>query len=90
VKSHTFKGRRYRINIEELPDGDCSQYKPEMELNIYADMSTRNGLITAIHEALHACFWKASEESVDQASRDIGRFLWGLGYRIEKQKSKKS
>lgn len=45
------------------------------------DMGTRIGLETLIHESLHACNWKASEENVTQTAHDIARFLWRLGYR---------
>ena len=83
MQTHTFRGRRYKIGVNPAPDGDCSQYKAERELNIYADMKTRNGLVTALHESLHACHWSATEEMVDETSKDIGRFLWALGYRIE-------
>jgi len=85
LKSHSFNGRKYIITVEEAPDGSCNQYNPERELAVHANMGTRNGLITAIHEGLHACSWPASEESVLQTSHDIGRFLWRLGYRIRKE-----
>jgi hypothetical protein len=89
MKSQTFNGRKYwvEVNPPKRIDGSCSTYKPDRELVIYADMKTRNGLVTAIHEALHACRWPASEEAVDKTSYDIGRFLWGLGYRrVERKK----
>ena len=71
--------------VEEGLDGDCTTYTPERELNIYADLNTRNGLITALHEALHASRWSEKEETIDRVSKDIGRFLWRLGYRVERK-----
>ncbi len=80
VKTATFNGERYLIAVGEY-DGMCDVGKKERELVILANLDTRNGLITAIHEALHACDWSAREDKVDSVSKDIGRFLWRLGYR---------
>ncbi|MCE5185012.1 MAG: hypothetical protein LLF76_02680 [Planctomycetaceae bacterium] len=35
-----------------------------------------------IHEALHACDFKDSEEKVSTSAQDIARFLWRVGYRL--------
>ena len=85
VKTATFNGRKYKIDIEpDGLDGNCDQYAcNERYFSIYTDLNKQTGLITAIHEGLHACKWDASESSVDTASKDIGRFLWRLGYRIK-------
>ncbi len=80
VKTHTFHGRRYYITTEPLC-GSCTTYKRENELFIQADLNKRVGLITAIHECLHAENWAASEEVVERVSAEIGSFLWRLGYR---------
>ncbi len=81
VKTHTFNGRKYKIDIGSF-DGTCDTYSDTGRfLGVYADLDTQNGLVTVIHEALHAEDWKESEERVDQISKDIGRFLWRLGYR---------
>lgn len=82
VKTHTFNGRRYKVSIDDAPlEGLCDQYTKERELIICSDLNTQNGIVTVIHEALHACCWTASEDAVDRTSCDIGRFLWRLGYR---------
>ena len=82
VRTHTFNGRKYKIEIKPGPtDGVCDQYKLERLLSIYADLETENGLITALHEALHAENWAATEDVVDRVSTEIGNFLWRLGYR---------
>jgi len=84
VRTHTFHGRRYKIVVCQ-EDGNTDTYTlNERFLSIYADMATRNGLITAIHESLHAENWAASEKVVERVSTEIGRFLWRLGYRITK------
>lgn len=51
------------------------------EINIFAGVTTKNGLVTLIHESLHAENWAASEAVVDRVSTEIGDFLWRLGYR---------
>ena len=85
VKTATFNGRKYKIDLCEEPlDGYCDQYKlseSQRTLCIWTPLDKRNGLITAIHEALHASDWHASEETVDRISNDMGRSLWRLGYR---------
>lgn len=81
IQTHTFNGKTYTITVEKL-DGMCDTYNKERELVILADLNTRAGLETAIHESLHCCNWPASEESVTQTAYDIARFLWRLGYRI--------
>ncbi len=83
VLTHTFHGRKYKIVISR-EDGNTDVYAlNERFLSIYADMATQNGLITAIHEALHAENWAATEKVVERVSSEIGRFLWRLGYRIK-------
>ena len=82
MKTHTFNGRKYRIYLDPDLDGWCDQYKcNELGIHLLKDLKTRAGLITAIHETLHAVNWRASEEKVDQDSKEIGAFLWRLGYR---------
>ena len=81
VKTHTFNGRKYKIIVSPPLDGQCTTYKSERELWIMESLKTRNGLITAIHESLHAENWAAKEETVVRVSSEIGDFLWRLGYR---------
>ena len=47
------------------------------------DLSTRNGFITALHEALHAADYRQTEEVVERVAEDVGKFLWRLGYRMK-------
>ena len=80
MNTHTFNGRKYQITVDRL-DGMCDTYKKERELVILADLNTRSGLETAIHEALHALKWSACEDTVTTSAHDLARFLWRLGYR---------
>lgn len=82
VKTHTFNGTTYDIVIGEF-DG-YTDTDDRYSLIIERDLNTRAGLETAIHESLHACSWRAKEESVSITAKDIARFLWRLGYRLEK------
>lgn len=79
VKTHTFNNVKYHIIIDEL-DGNCDTDNKHW-LIIERDLTTKAGLETAIHEALHACSWMSKEEKVDRTAKDIARFLWRLGYR---------
>lgn len=82
IKTHTFNGRKYHIVIENL-DGytDTDNY---YWLIVRRDLDKLVGLETVIHEALHACSWKAKEENVTISAKDIARFLWRLGYRLKR------
>ena len=80
VKTHTFCGKRYQITFG-LFDGLTDTFKREQEMIIMADLNTRNGLETVVHEALHACDWNKNEIMVEQTAYDIARLLWRLGYR---------
>ncbi len=81
LKTATFRGRKYRVEIDKNVEGLTDVYSRERGMLIWADLDTRKGLRIAIHEALHASNWAASEKVVDRVSTDIGRFLWNLGYR---------
>lgn len=84
VKTHTFNGRRYRIEI--IPEGidgisDTKENLPS--LVITRNPNTREGLITIIHEAMHCGNWDKREETIDRSSKEIGKLLWRLGFRIQ-------
>jgi len=84
VKTATFNGRKYHIIIDAL-DGNVDT-DDKYWLIIERDLNHKIGLETAIHEALHACSWATQEGKVEMTARDIARFLWRLGYRLEKGK----
>jgi len=79
VKTATFNGRKYKIILDAL-DGNCDT-DDYYWLIIERDLSTRIGLETVIHEALHACDWRAKENKVEITAKEIARFLWRLGFR---------
>lgn len=90
VKTNKFNGINYDIKIydpnKEKIDGLCdSPISNVPTLRVFADMTTRKGLETCIHEALHACFWAKTEDKVEQTARDVARLLWRLNYRIKKR-----
>jgi len=78
-KTHTFNGKKYYLMFDEL-DGNCDT-DDKYWMIVERDLNKRVGLETAIHEALHACNWSASEEKVTQTARDISRLLWRIGFR---------
>lgn len=81
VRTHTFNGRRYKIYVRPAPDGFCDKSPKHLELYIFCSLKTKDGLITAIHEALHAENHYAQEDAVDRTSKEVGNFLWRLGFR---------
>ena len=88
MKTHTFRGTKYDINIVGEIDGitdDPRSTRPSVVL--CAKMNTRVGLEAAIHEGLHACSYVTKEEVVTQTAKDIARFLWRLGFRHDRQRT---
>jgi len=81
--THTFCRKKYRVSIEQLDGVTDQQNDGQRWLFVLRKLNTRAGLETAIHEALHACDWSASERKVTGAGKDIARLLWRLGYRKE-------
>jgi hypothetical protein len=81
MKTHTFCGKKYNITVGKF-DGLCDTFAKEREMIIMADLNSRAGLETCIHEALHASDWNKQEILVAQTGKDIARFLWRLGYRM--------
>lgn len=83
IKTHTFNRHKYDIEFCDPVDGCCdSPYGGRPTIRVFADLNTRKGLETAIHEALHACFWAKTEKVVERTAREIALFLWRLGYKI--------
>ncbi|HUV45468.1 MAG TPA: hypothetical protein VMW45_00145 [Dehalococcoidia bacterium] len=84
VRTHTFDGKKYTIYVDEPPLGICFNSKKgrsENEIYIMTSLKEKWGLITAIHETLHAEKWSAHEETIDRVSKELGTFLWRLGFR---------
>ena len=83
VKSATFNGVKYVVDIDPI-DGCCSPPKPSDRkpvMRICRPLNTQAGLITVIHEAMHACHYAKHEATIARASIEIGRLLWRLGFR---------
>lgn len=79
VKTATFNGRLYHLIFEDL-DGNADT-DDKYWLIVERDLNKRIGLETVIHESLHACSWKSTEQKVEKTAKDIARFLWRLGFR---------
>ena len=82
VRTHTFDGVRYNIYIHKPISGFCEN-KPDKThgLWIFEDIRTRKGLVTIVHEAMHASHPNLSEDTVDRMSKEIGGLLWRMKFR---------
>lgn len=86
VKTATFNGIKYDIKIGCF-DG-WADTTNGYSIVVNGDLSTQKDLITLIHESMHAGNWSKQEDKIDKTSREIGRLLWRLGYRLQNQKTK--
>jgi hypothetical protein len=81
VRTHTFNGKRYHILVG-CYDG-FADVDDDYSLVINCDNpNSQKGLITIIHEAMHAGNWDKHEKTIDRSSKEIGRLLWRMGWRI--------
>jgi len=82
IKSHTFRGVRYKVNVEQRIQGwaDVPGREPK---SIYVDpeMGPKDFLETAIHEGMHAEDPEEKEQVIHRRAAAIARWLWRLGYR---------
>lgn len=77
----SFAGKRVKV-IQERLDGLYVQHRdPEGTIYIGGGRGPYNELETAVHEAMHALWPRKAEDEVNQAARDLARFLWRLKYR---------
>ena len=83
VRTHKFNGVVYDIDLDTECAGYCENPVPKGPPTLFVGqpIDTKQGLIYLLHEALHASCYATSEDKVDQASQDIGSFLWRLGFR---------
>ena len=90
MKRHTFNGVQYNVDLEDTV-AYCDEPHPKRP-TIYIPVDKYRGkgqrlLYLLVHEACHACNYRASEDGVERTAHDISRFLWRLGYRkIKKTK----
>ncbi len=81
IKTHTFRGLRYKIIIDvldgfaEVPGWDKRQ------LYLRKDQPPKLFLEAAVHEAMHAEDKDVHEMTVDRRAKSMTNWLWRLGYR---------
>ena len=83
VRTHTFSGQRYRIEIVVLRhvEGDIDQPRTKGKtIRIKKGLRGVQLLEVLVHEALHACFPELSEEAVERAGHDISTFVHRHGF----------
>lgn len=86
VKTHSFNGTRYDIDICGPIDGSCDCARSSRpSIRITTEPYSKKELITILHECGHAEDWSKSEEIIDRISSEIGTLLWRLGYRRGKK-----
>ena len=78
--------RKYRLLVHDAIDGsiDC----PQRQYDLYIDPRTRGKrlhLETAIHEGIHGECPYLGENVVSRLGRNLGRLVWGLGYRLQEE-----
>lgn len=89
IKSHTFRGKRWKIVWRKPPrttkgdsDADCERPdSTDKTIRINSKAAGLRELELELHEAAHASFWDWDEEAVEEAARDIAKFLWRIGWR---------
>jgi hypothetical protein len=60
--------------------GECHSHA-KRELRIRKDLDEQLALDCLLHESLHAAFPDLKEDAVNEASTDITKIMWDLGYR---------
>ncbi len=83
VQTHTFSGVSFAILIGEF-DGITDTPAGPVSLVVNRSLDEQIGLETLIHEGLHACRPYMRESTIAPVAHDIARFLWRLGYRVQK------
>jgi hypothetical protein len=83
MKRHTFRGKRWTIEATHRRGVCDGPHIADRVLRAPVDVGSRNALDTVIHEALHACLWDLDDEAVAETARDVARFLWRAGWRMQ-------
>ncbi len=84
MKTHRFRGTRYRISTDCVVDGYAEVPGPRKDREIYINSSLppKIFLEKALHEAMHAEDPKIKSEAVIiRRSKSMAKWLWRLGYR---------
>lgn len=98
IKSHIFRGKRYKIIINEIDDG-ILKLSPKCKglcdapntrsksINLSRELSGIDLIKVAIDEGIHACCWDLDNKAVDEMSESISKFLYRLGVRYVTDKN---
>jgi hypothetical protein len=90
IKSHIFRGKRYKIIIGKIDKGilklnprcrglcDAPNTK-DKTINLDSKLSGIDLMKVAIDEGIHACCWDLNNTTVDEMSDSISKFLYRLG-----------
>jgi len=93
VRTHTFNNVKYYIMVDDPYLGWCDKpgrRPPKIGypairipegLKAGGSKEAKLGLITLLHECIHAEHWALTETRTDQIASEIGNLLWRLGYR---------
>lgn len=86
VRTATFRGKPWAIDLDSTYDGFCDAPEHHDKKRIlYVDerLTGKRRLTVLIHEALHAENPELPEDVVERSGESLGRFLWRLGYRAK-------
>lgn len=65
--------------------GECDPpTKKGKAIRILDDLKGQERLEILVHEFMHAADWHKDEEWVGKFGKDMARYLWKLGYRLER------
>lgn len=81
----TIRGKRWELVFERIIGKTAGFCDPPLKLGkkitIHDNLSEEETLRVLCHEMMHAAYWDFCEEAIDEASTDIAKALWRLGYR---------
>jgi hypothetical protein len=83
---HIFNGVAYKVVADDRMLA-LTLTDVRNSIVLWNKLNTKLGITLAVHEAMHAEFPALPEHVVEIAGRDIGEYLWKLGYRIPKGKA---
>jgi len=92
IKSHIFRGKKYKIIISEI-DNEILKLVPRCRglcdapdtigksITLSPKLSGLDLIKVAVDEGIHACCWDLDNTTVDEMSESIANFLYRLGVR---------
>ena len=96
IKSHVFRGKRYKLDWKPVSKADKRKMKlnaiascdgpetPGKCITINPELSGFDLLRVSVDEGIHACMWDLDNLAVDEMSESIAKFLWRMGFRDAK------